>query len=83
MIDYWAYPPLADKIMADIEQEVLWRFAIAHYDIRRRIGDLAIGDMNVLVVVRASRSGVRGWSLRDRHGEASGAGAEARAIHGR
>lgn len=52
-INYSAYAPLAEKAMADIEQATLQRFDITHCAIRHRIGDLAIGDMSVVVVVRA------------------------------
>jgi len=52
-INYSAYAPLAEKAMAEIEQATLQRFDITRCEIRHRIGDLAIGDMSVVVVVRA------------------------------
>lgn len=53
-IDYSAYEPLAEKALAEIEQETLQRFDIARCRIRHRTGDLQIGDMSVVVVVRAA-----------------------------
>lgn len=52
-INYSAYVPLAEKALADIERETLRRFDITRCEIRHRIGDLALGDMSVVVVVRA------------------------------
>ncbi|TAL87891.1 MAG: molybdenum cofactor biosynthesis protein MoaE [Rhodanobacter sp.] len=56
-INYSAYEPLAEKAIAEIERETMRRFDIQHCQIRHRIGDLAIGDMSVLVVVRAEHRG--------------------------
>ena len=53
--------------------------------LRHRVGSLAIGDVAVAVAAaaRAPRRGVRGLPLRDRGGQAPGAGLEARALCGR
>lgn len=53
-IRYSAYLPLAEKAMAAIERETRAGFAITECRIRHRIGDLACGDISVLVVVRAA-----------------------------
>lgn len=52
-INYSAYAPLAEKMLADIERRTLARFDIVRCSIRHRIGDLDIGDTSVVVVVRA------------------------------
>lgn len=52
-IEYSAYAPLAEKTLAEIEQNSLRDFAITRCCIRHRIGALKIGDTSVLVVVRA------------------------------
>lgn len=52
-VEYTAYKPLAEKWLADIEREALARFDIECCAIRHRIGELAIGDTSVIVVVRA------------------------------
>lgn len=56
-INYSAYAPLAEKMLRDIERQALARFAITSCRIEHRIGDLALGDMSVLVVVRAPHRG--------------------------
>lgn len=53
-IDYSAYGPLAEKALAEIETDTLRRFDVTRCRIRHRIGDLEIGDMSVVVVVRAA-----------------------------
>ncbi len=52
-INYSAYAPLAERALAEIEQETLNRYVITRCEIRHRIGDMQIGDMSVVVVVRA------------------------------
>lgn len=56
-IDYTAYEPLAEKALAELEQETLRRFRISRCRIRHRIGNLEIGEMSVIVVVRAAHRG--------------------------
>lgn len=53
-LSYSVYQPLAEKALADIEQDTLARFEVSSCRIRHRVGDLKIGDMSVLVVVRAA-----------------------------
>lgn len=56
-INYSAYVPLAEKALREIEDTALRDFDIQSCEIRHRIGDLAIGDISVLVVVRAAHRG--------------------------
>jgi molybdopterin synthase catalytic subunit len=53
-IEYTAYAPLAEKLMAEIEQDVMRKFQIQQCRIVHRVGELAVGDLSVLVVVRAA-----------------------------
>lgn len=52
-LTYSAYAPLAEKVLAGIEEETRERFDIVSCRIRHRVGTLDIGEMSVLVVVRA------------------------------
>lgn len=52
-IDYTAYAPLAEKALAEIEQETLSRFDVRHCRLVHRLGLLKLGELSVLVVVRA------------------------------
>lgn len=56
-IDYTAYATLAEKALAEIEQETLQRFEIRHCRLVHRIGLLKLGELSVLVVVRAGHRG--------------------------
>lgn len=56
-INYSAYAPLAEKMLREIEQETLARFEVTSCRVRHRLGDLQIGDLSVLVVVRAPHRG--------------------------
>lgn len=56
-IDYTAYAPLAEKVLADLERETLRRFRISQCRIRHRTGNLRIGETSVIVVVRAPHRG--------------------------
>lgn len=56
-IDYTAYAPLAEKALAAIEAETLKKFDIRHCCLQHRIGRLALGELSVLVVVRAAHRG--------------------------
>ena len=53
-IDYSAYAPLAEKALAKIEAECLQRFDILRCRVIHRIGALKLGELSVLVVVRAA-----------------------------
>lgn len=56
-IDYTAYAPLAEKALVEIEQETLKRFEIRHCRLVHRLGLLKLGELSVLVVVRAGHRG--------------------------
>ena len=53
-IHYSAYAPLAEKTLADIERECLQRFEILRCRVVHRGGALKLGELSVLVVVRAA-----------------------------
>jgi len=52
-IDYTAYEPLAEKTLGEIEQETCTRFGVRHCRLLHRLGAVALGELSVLVVVRA------------------------------
>lgn len=52
-IDYSAHTGLANRILGDIEQETKSRFSVAQCRIMHRTGRLALGELSVVVVVRA------------------------------
>lgn len=52
-LEYTAYPPLAEKALADIEDRARAEFDILDCRLRHRLGDLAVGDVSVYVVVRS------------------------------
>ncbi len=52
-IDYSAYEPLAERSLAEVEAEAMARFDILSCAIRHRTGKLEVGDLSVVVVVRA------------------------------
>ena len=56
-IGYSAYQPLAERVLRELEAEVCQRFPVARCRIMHRVGELAIGDSSVLVVVRAAHRG--------------------------
>lgn len=56
-IDYTAYAPIAEKALAEIEQETLRRFDIRHCKLVHRLGMLKLGELSVVVVVRAGHRG--------------------------
>jgi molybdopterin synthase catalytic subunit len=56
-IDYTAYAPLAEKALAEVEQETLQRFDVRHCRAVHRSGLLKLGELSVLVVVRAGHRG--------------------------
>ncbi|MGH8455420.1 MAG: molybdenum cofactor biosynthesis protein MoaE [Stenotrophobium sp.] len=56
-IDYSAYAPLAEKALAEIEREALARFNVRHCRLVHRVGLLKLGELSVLVLVRAGHRG--------------------------
>ncbi len=53
-IEYTAHAPLAEKTLAEIEREALHKFKVKQCRILHRLGELQVGDLSVLVVVRAA-----------------------------
>lgn len=56
-INYSAYRPLAERAIAELEAETVRRFDVTGCRIHHRVGDLEIGDLSVLIVVRAAHRG--------------------------
>lgn len=54
---YEAHVELADKVLAEIEAEVLAQFPVKQCRIMHRIGALALGEVSVYVVVRGVHRG--------------------------
>lgn len=52
-IDYSAYEPLAVKALRDIEAETITRFGVQQCRLSHRTGKLQLGELSVLVVIRA------------------------------
>lgn len=52
-IDYTAYAPLAEKTLAEVEQETRVKFGVKHCRLVHRLGAVKLGELSVLVVVRA------------------------------
>ncbi len=50
-LDYEAYPPMAEKKMAEIEAEVRQRWPIGEIALIHRLGRLVVGEISVLVAV--------------------------------
>jgi molybdopterin synthase catalytic subunit len=51
---YEAHVSMAEKVLAEIEQEALARFEIRRCRIQHRIGTLQLGEPSVQIVVRAA-----------------------------
>ena len=52
-LDYEAYPPMAEKKMAEIEVEVRRRWTVGEVALVHRLGRLGIGEISVAVAVSA------------------------------
>jgi len=50
-LDYEAYPPMAEKKLAEIEAEVRRRWPVGEVAMEHRLGRLAVGDVSVAVAV--------------------------------
>jgi molybdopterin synthase catalytic subunit len=55
-LNYSAYAPLAEARLAQIERETAQRFQV-HVEVAHSVGELQIGDVSVVVVVRAGHRG--------------------------
>lgn len=51
---YEAHVSMAEKVLAEIEQDVLQQFDVAQCRIQHRIGKLQLGEASVIIVVRAA-----------------------------
>lgn len=56
-LGYSAHPALVEKVLAELEAEVLERFEVNQCRIVHREGELEIGEDSVLVVVRSPHRG--------------------------
>jgi molybdopterin synthase catalytic subunit len=52
-LDYEAYPPMAEKKMAEIEAEVRSRWTVGEVALVHRVGRLGVGEISVAVAVSA------------------------------
>lgn len=52
-VTYEAHIALAEKVLRELETEVLARFPVRHCRIQHRIGTLRLGEPSVYIVVRA------------------------------
>lgn len=52
-LDYEAYPPMAEKKMAEIEAEVRSRWTVGEVAMVHRLGRLGVGEISVAVAVSA------------------------------
>ncbi|ABM62128.1 molybdenum cofactor biosynthesis protein MoaE [Halorhodospira halophila] len=53
-IAYSAYRPMAERVLAELEAEVTERYGVQACRIVHRVGELAVGEESVVVVVRAA-----------------------------
>ncbi len=53
-ITYEAHVTLAERVLHEVEEEVLARFDVRQCRIQHRIGTLPLGELSVIVVVRAA-----------------------------
>ena len=56
-LDYEAYPGMADKKMAEIEQETRQRWPVGDICLVHRLGHLDVGDVSVAVAVSCPHRG--------------------------
>ena len=52
-LDYEAYPPMAEKKMAEIEAEARSRWTLGEVALVHRVGRLGVGEISVAVAVSA------------------------------
>lgn len=53
-LKYTAYTPLAEKMIAEIEQEIQQKYDVAYLRVIHRIGMLAIGETAIMVIAYAT-----------------------------
>jgi molybdopterin synthase catalytic subunit len=56
-LDYEAYPGMAEKKMAEIEQETRLRWPVGEIVLEHRLGHLEVGDVSVAVAVSCPHRG--------------------------
>jgi molybdopterin synthase catalytic subunit len=56
-LDYDAYPPMAEKKLAEIEAEVRRRWPVGEVALVHRVGTLGVGEVSVAVAVSAPHRG--------------------------
>jgi molybdopterin synthase catalytic subunit len=56
-LDYQAYPPMAEKKLAEIEAEVRRRWPVGEVALVHRVGTLGVGEVSVAVAVSAPHRG--------------------------
>jgi molybdopterin synthase catalytic subunit len=52
-LDYQAYPPMAEKKLAEVEAEVRRRWPVGEVALVHRVGSLGVGEVSVAVAVSA------------------------------
>jgi len=52
-LDYQAYPPMAEKKLAEVEAEVRRRWPVGDVALVHRVGTLEVGEVSVAVAVSA------------------------------
>lgn len=52
-LEYTAYEPMAERILADIAREAALRFGTPHIALQHRLGPLAVGETSVVVTAAA------------------------------
>lgn len=53
-LEYTAYVPMAERIMADIEREIFDRWKVCRVVMRHRTGTLDVGEIAVVTIVAAT-----------------------------
>lgn len=53
-LDYSSYAPLAETMIAQIEQDTVAKFGVHHCRVVHRTGELIVGELAIYAVVRAA-----------------------------
>ncbi len=61
MLDYEAYPGMAEKKLAEIEQDTRSRWPVGDIALVHRLGHLEVGEVSVAVAVKIVRIGVEAF----------------------
>mgnify|MGYP001150318264 CR=1 FL=1 len=57
-VTYEAHVELAERVLREIEEEVVKRFAVRRCRIQHRVGKMSVGEPSVVIVVRAGHRGL-------------------------